>query len=316
MMTIAPQARAHVALLFAALAWGGAYVVGRHGLAGEPAAALTLWRWGPGALLLLALYARHLPRLAGVARAYPLRILTLSALGVVIYPMTLFLAVSHTTALNASLYLAVTPGLIVVLSRVFHGAEIGLFGALSAILGMAGALVLIVRGDPAALLDLSIAWSDRWAILSALAWAGYCVALPLKPAELGEVPFLTVITVVGVAALAPMAYAEGGTLLPPPLDWTTGLSLAFFAVVPSFLAYLTWNSGVARVGPSVSAVYNNLVPVFGGLLGVLVLHEPFEGYHLVGGGLVLLGLAANLRRGAAAQRVRSANQRRPVSGDA
>jgi len=162
---------------------------------------------------------------------------------------------------------------------------------------MSGALVLVSRGDLSALAGLTAAWDDRWAIVSALAWAGYCVALPLKPRALGEGPFLTVITVIGVLILLPMAYVERGTLSPPTLDWNTGLSMAFFAVVPSILAYLSWNAGVAQVGPSGSAVYNNLVPVFGGVLGVVILHEPLEAYHLVGASLVVLGLLANFRRG-------------------
>ena len=50
-MTSNRSISAHVLLVFACLAWGGSYAVGRFGLSEGSALWLTLWRWGPGAVL-------------------------------------------------------------------------------------------------------------------------------------------------------------------------------------------------------------------------------------------------------------------------
>ena len=112
---------AHLFLLLACLAWRGSYAVGRFGLNEGSALWLTLWRWGPGALI-FALYLSFVrAQVASALRKYISRLLVISLLGIVTYPATLLLAVANTTALNASLYLAATPVLIVLLSSVFLG---------------------------------------------------------------------------------------------------------------------------------------------------------------------------------------------------
>lgn len=286
----------HLLLVFACLAWGGSYAVGRFGLSEGSALWLTLWRWGPGAVLftvyLLFKWDQH-----GSVIQTNLPCLTLiSALGVVIYPATLFMAVAETTALNASLYLSVTPVLIVLISSVVWKERIGLIGAAAVLLGLLGALVLVFRGSLDAFFAFQIASSDIWAIVSALAWAGYCVSLPLKPVGLSEVSFLAVLVVIGSVVLAVIAVGIGGTV-PMPDTPDVAWSMVYFALFPSILAFLAWNLGTTNVGPSIAAPYNNLVPFFGGALGVLLLGETIETYHLWGGSFVIIGLVLNSMRG-------------------
>lgn len=287
---------AHLLLLSACIAWGGSYAVGRFGLSEGSALWLTLWRWGPGALVFAVYLMWTWPTYGVEIRRNLPRLILISMLGVVVYPTTLFVAVAHTTALNASLYLAVTPVLIVLISRIVWRERVGTIGAFAVWFGLLGALVLVFRGSVDAFLAFQIVSGDVWAIVSALAWAGYCVSLPLKPSGLSEVSFLAVLIVLGSAILLISALTVGGEI-PLPDTPTVAGSMIYFALFPSILAFLAWNWGTSKVGSSVAAPYNNLVPFIGGALGVLLLRETIESYHLWGGGLVVLGLALNgLRR--------------------
>ncbi|MEW2911222.1 DMT family transporter [Leisingera sp. JC11] len=288
-------ATAHLFLIFACLAWGGSYAVGRFGLNEGSAVWLTLWRWAPGAVVFsVFLFFRW--KMDGSIILRKLASLTLiSMLGIVIYPATLFLAVAQTTALNASLYLSAAPVLIVLGSSLAWNARIGAAGALAVLFGLLGALVLVFRGSFTALLAFEVATSDLWAIVSALAWAGYCVSLPLRPVELSEVSFLAVLVVIGSVILLIFGSISGGKI-PTPDTQTVAASMIYFALFPSILAFLVWNWGTTIVGPSVAAPYNNLVPFFGGALGILLLGETLESYHIVGGVLIALGLMLNALR--------------------
>lgn len=289
-------ASANVLLLGSAAAWGAAYVVGHYGLSDGSAAFLTLWRWGPSAVVFLFVASRSMSRYAALVRNNLGPLVLLSALGVVIYPLTLFLAVSETTALNSSLYLAVTPAVIMIGSRALYGVPIGRLGSLSIVIGLVGTAVILFRGDLGLLRSLSIDWSDKWAIVSALAWAGYVISLEKKPSDLTETQFLGATVVIGVAIVIPVALLDIGSGVPVPNNARTAWSMLFFAVVPSVLAFLAWNSAVGFVGPSRASVYNNLVPLFGGLFGVLLLSEQIEAFHLVGGALIVVSLIVNARR--------------------
>ncbi|UWQ33029.1 DMT family transporter [Leisingera sp. M527] len=294
-MTNNSSIAAHLFLVFACLAWGGSYAVGRFGLSEGSALWLTLWRWGPGAVLFAAYLILKWDQHGSIIRANLPRLTLISALGVVVYPATLFMAVAQTTALNASLYLSVAPVLIVLISSFVWKERVGLVGAAAVLFGLLGALVLVFRGSLEALFAFQIASSDIWAIVSALAWAGYCVSLPLKPAGLSEVSFLGVLVVIGSLVLAALAVASGG-IVPMPDTPLVAWSMVYFALFPSILAFLAWNWGTRRVGPSIAAPYNNLVPFFGGALGVLLLGERIETYHLWGGSFVVLGLVLNSMR--------------------
>lgn len=253
---------------------------------------LTLWRWSPGAVLFAVYLMFKWDQHGSVIQANLPRLTLISALGIVVYPATLFIAVAKATALNASLYLSVTPVLIVLISSVVWKERIGPIGAAAVLFGLLGALLLVFRGSLDAFFAFEIASSDIWAIVSALAWAGYCVSLPLKPAGLSEVSFLAVLVVIGSVVLAVLAVGIGGTV-PVPDTLVVAGSMVYFALLPSILAFLAWNWGTTNVGPSIAAPYNNLVPFFGGALGVLILGETIETYHLWGGGLVIIGLVFN-----------------------
>ena len=176
-MNSAHPAFAHLLLFLACLAWGGSYAVGRYGLSEGSALWLTLWRWGPGALFFSVYLAYFWPKIGQIVRAHAVSISLISVLGIVIYPATLFLAVANTTALNASLYLAATPVLILLLSRLFWKEPLTPGRLASVVFGLAGALILVFRGDWHAFASFRVATSDLWAIVSAISWAGGTVAL-------------------------------------------------------------------------------------------------------------------------------------------
>jgi drug/metabolite transporter (DMT)-like permease len=68
-------------------------------------------------------------------------------------------------------------------------------------------------------------------------------------------------------------------------------------IFPSILAYLCWNNGVAVVGPSTSATFVYLLPIFAALLAFMFLGEKIYHYHLLGGSLIFIGLYPANRKG-------------------
>jgi len=61
-------------------------------------------------------------------------------------------------------------------------------------------------------------------------------------------------------------------------------------VVITALGYLLWNWALERVEAPRLAVFVNIQPLVGALLGVLVLHETLTVYTVAGGLLILLGV--------------------------
>jgi drug/metabolite transporter (DMT)-like permease len=101
-----------------------------------------------------------------------------------------------------------------------------------------------------------------------------------------------------------MAYglAVGGALIAvvgvPAMvhqDWTSvggpAWTILVYAIVgPVYLAYMLWNWAIRRRGIPRTVVYGFLVPVLGGALAVVALHEPLRPEQVVGALLVVAGL--------------------------
>jgi drug/metabolite transporter (DMT)-like permease len=73
-------------------------------------------------------------------------------------------------------------------------------------------------------------------------------------------------------------------------------ALAYYATLPSIVAYLFWNRGVAQIGPNRAGLFVHLMPVFGALLSVIFLGERLYAYHFAGATLIFGGIYLTTRR--------------------
>ncbi len=109
--------------------------------------------------------------------------------------------------------------------------------------------------------------------------------------------FLAVLVTSAAITALPMALYESttdGFIWPATV---TGWSVvAYTAIFPSILAQGFYIRGVELLGGNKSAMFLNLVPIFGALLSVILLGETFHIFHGVALALVIAGivLAQNL----------------------
>lgn len=99
----------YLLLSLAACFWGGNYVIGHILVAHTDPILLSSARWIMTALLLSALYLRQIKAQWPVMRR-SLPVLSFLALcGQVLFPLTLYIGLQHTSSLNAAIYLSTTP---------------------------------------------------------------------------------------------------------------------------------------------------------------------------------------------------------------
>ena len=68
------------------------------------------------------------------------------------------------------------------------------------------------------------------------------------------------------------------------------LGLLYLVICPSWLAYLFWSKGIAKVGAVKGEIYTHLVPFFGGLFSILFLDDKLQPYHLVSLVFIVAGI--------------------------
>jgi drug/metabolite transporter (DMT)-like permease len=131
---------------------------------------------------------------------------------------------------------------------------------------------------------------DFVALLAMCGFAGYTLNLNRLPSEIGSIPALFGITIMGTLMLLPVYLWETVTVKPVPLSAASIGAILALALLVSVFGNLCWNIGNRIIGPSSASIFINLIPVFGIVLATTFLGEKLHTYHVVGGLMVVAGL--------------------------
>lgn len=209
---------------------------------------------------------------------------------------TLAMATSHwgllwSTATNGALLLAVEPVTMVALSPLVLGERLTRREGWGTVLAVAGATVVVVNGIPGITLALMPHWrGDLLLLLSGVCYAAYSL---IGRAVLARHSSLTVTAwslFWGVVTTVPLAAAEwlaGRGPVFGPVGVVGGL---YLGIVMTGLGYLVWNWALERVTAARAAIFLNVQPLVGALLGIAWLGEPATVFTAAGGALILVGL--------------------------
>lgn len=289
------RAGAFLLLAAANLMWAGNWVLGRAVREDFAPVALNFWRWLI-AVLVLAPFA--LPKLKGkgaLLRRHAGVLFLLALVGVAIFQSLVYLGLRTTTTVNAVLLNSSGPLFILLCSWVMDRERATGRQVAGMLLSLAGILVIMTRGELARLVDFEFHAGDAWILLAILLWGVYSVLLKRRPAEFGGTELLFVMSVAGVALLAP-AYLVEAQFLPPHLPGPAAIAgVLYIGVFASAAAFICWNRGVAAVGPNAAGVTLHLLPAFATLLAILFLGERFQVFHAVGIATILAGVVIATR---------------------
>ena len=280
------------------------HVIGRAVHLQIPPVGLSFWRWVTGALILLPFV---LPGLRMRWPAYRQHWRNFTLLGVLMVGSTtlVLIALTKTFAINVSLINAVQPTLTVLFAWLFLQEHLSTVRAIGIICGISGVLVMVSHADLALLAALDFQPGDFIALLAMCGFSGYALNLRRVSGEFSGIEVLFGIMLTGTAVLLPFYLWEATTVQSVPISPFSIGTILVMALLVSVFGNLCWNAGNHMIGPARASIFINLIPVFGTVLAITFLDEDLQGYHLIGGGLVVLGLILAAGVGTRIQRVDS-----------
>ncbi|MEZ5841573.1 MAG: DMT family transporter [Hyphomicrobiales bacterium] len=283
--------RAYMALAVMPLLFSSNLIIGRVAIASVEPWTLAFFRWLLAFLILLPFAFAGLRKHAATLRGEWRMIALLAFLGMWICGALVYLALTTTTATNATLIYTSSPVFIVLIERFFRGRDISPLQAIGITIAVIGVVTIVLKGDLAAIIHLQLNQGDLLIGFAAISWAIYSVLLK-RPSfqSLPTVVLFATIAGAGAACLFPFMIAESvmtGNFPTAPASWA---SIGGLALVSSVLAFLAFQYGIKVVGPSATGVFMYFLPVYGVLLAVMFLGETFRSYHAAGLVLVTLGV--------------------------
>lgn len=283
----------NIALLVAMSAMFGFNPVAGRALAGivEPGQ-LTLVRWIIAGGLVAALALLRGPRERWDVRPSSLPVLlSIGVLGMGFCSLAAFAAGKTTNATNISLIYSATAAFVLAIEWTLgQSRATGLLTA-GVTSCLAGAAVIITKGHPGALANLTFTAGDLWALAGTICWALY--TLWLKQLRTSLTPFaMFAVTAVGGGLFAlPVAGWETFESGIRPLSGQQVAWVIAMALLSGVGAFLTYSYCLARVGPVLTSAALTLNPLATATFAVILLSETLAWFHAAGGLLVIGGLA-------------------------
>jgi len=287
---------AYVVLAVTALFLASNHVIGRAVHEQIPPIGLSFWRWVAGGLMLLPF---SLPGMRQRWPAYRSHWRSFALLGFLMVGSTtlVLIALNTTFAINVSLINAVQPTLTVLFARMFFKEPLSRVRTLGIVCGISGVIVMISHARLSTLAHLGLQFGDFVALLAMCGFSAFALNLKRLPPSFSGVDSLFGITCAGIAMLLPFYLWETARVQSVPVSSTSVVVILALALLVSVFGNLGWFVGNRIIGPSRAAIFINLIPVFGTLLAIIFLGEKLFAYHLISGGLVVLGLVLAAKSG-------------------
>ncbi|MEC8463392.1 MAG: DMT family transporter [Pseudomonadota bacterium] len=281
---------AFIFLIIGAFSWAGSSVAGRMASGNLPPFSLSFIRWILVAICFLAIGGKETWQQRHLILKHWKLLTAFGFFGVVGFTVPYYVGLQFTVAVNASLMNASGTLWIVTTAFLMTGDTVTRKQTIGIVLGFFGTIFIVARADIAVLANFSINIGDLMVLVAFFSWAVYTVMLRWKPSEIGELAFLTSMTIFAVILMSPLYLVDlaQGKTFEKNFD---NLAIITYAVIfPSFISYLLWNKAVPIVGASVAGVAQYLIPIIGVFLSVMLLGESIENYHVVGIAVIFTGV--------------------------
>jgi drug/metabolite transporter (DMT)-like permease len=285
-------------LLLTTFFWGGNVVAARWAVGEISPVMLVSLRWAIVMVVVLAsVRGRFLPMLQSL-RPHWRFLLLAGTLGLTMSNSMLYVGARYTSGINIAIMQGVLPVLVLVGARLLWGVQVGFLRAVGVAVTLVGILLMVCEGDFARLAELRFNFGDLLNFVGAALYAVFTLALRQRPPLPGFTFFVGVALAALVSSLPALIaeWAFGAMTLP---TWKGLGVLLYVAIFASILGQLFWIRAVELIGPGRTGVFQNLVPVIGAILSVLLLREAFHWYHAAALALVLAGLMISERLGKA-----------------
>lgn len=275
--------------------WGAGFFFIAVGLRDLSPFLLGALRFDVSAFVLLAYAMARSPRAWYPTGRRQWAIVTVvSILNILAYNALLNWGQQFTTAGVAAVIVGLNPVLTTVFSRgLLPDERVGLAGVAGLALGLGGIVVLATL-KPGSLLDAR--GLGELAIVGAIAaWALGSVLVKRSRHGLKVVAFTAWQSLLGAGLLhvGALAFEGGGRM---ELTWTGATAVLYLALFSGGFGFALYYFLLDRIGPIRVNVVSYLAPVAANLLGIWVLHDPFEWRALAAFALIAVGFYLVTRR--------------------
>lgn len=273
--------------------WGGTFIAGRIAAPEMPhftVSALRFWTAFAILLPLLLIVERGWPKLRPRDWGYTA---LLALFGLVIYNLLFLGALELIPAGRTALVVALNPILTALTMAAIFGERLPGHRWLGILLALGGVWIVLAKGDPTAILQ-RVGRGELMMLGGAACWAIYTVVGRFALSEgqsASPLALTTVTTLWGAVMLSTGIPFEWSLWQAREVSVAAWASIVYLGAGGTALGFVWYAQGLKQLGAARTAVFNNLVPVFGVGLGTVILGEPLLASMILGGAVAVAGVS-------------------------
>ncbi len=150
-------------------------------------------------------------------------------------------------------------------------------------------LIVVLRGDLAALALVEFNVGDLWMVVSVVGFASYATLLRLAPKDVPPLVLLNILQFLGIIVLLPFYIWESIVVMPMHLNTTTVISVLWAGLIVAVAAMGLWNMGDRMIGANKASAFVYVRSLLVTVLAILILDEYLEQYHFAAFALIIVG---------------------------
>ena len=215
-------------------------------------------------------------------------LLAMALSGVALFAPLLYLGLRFTTAVSATMINGFGPLLTGLLATLLFREPMSRRQVVGALAGLVGIGILLFGSSATSWLGFRLNLGDLAVVGAVTLWVLYSVLgrrVMQKRSALSATAFSAFL---GLPFLCLAAIWELQHIKIHAVPRVI-VALLYIGIFPTVIGFLSWNAGVRRLGASGAMVFYNTLPLYGALLGTILLQEPLGLYHLAGGLLIAGG---------------------------
>ncbi len=279
-------------MVLATLSWAGAFITGKWAILEIAPVTLIFLRFSLALPFIFAILAKAEPQNIKPRgkQWYPL--IFLGIVGTVGYHIFFFYSLKYTTAINAALIGSTMPSITAILCFLLGRESISRPRTLGIILALFGIIAVITDGNISMLLTLELNLGDILMLLAVLSFSLYGVFSRSFMTDYSLGPVMATAYTFLICTLVTAPYAVWDLLNGAwnQITLKGWLSVWYMTLFSSVLGYLCQMISFQKLGPSRTAVFANLVPVFTIILAVIFLGEVVTLFKLTVACLIVSGV--------------------------
>lgn len=218
-------------------------------------------------------------------------VISLAITGIVLDNTLIYYAGRTASAINMGLLDVTGPIFLVILSRIFLKTPISLQQILGLIIAVFGVIVIILQGDLTQLRHFKLVSGDLIMLFNTFCFAVYSLLQAKRPPQISQSAMLGATAVAGLIIIVPFLFGTVSLAKLESLQLSDFAVFIYLGIFNSVLSYLSWNTALARIGNIKTSIIYYLLPLFSGIEAYLILHEKLYWSQLIGGILVIGGIA-------------------------